>query len=68
MQVPDKYQFIRAKDIQKNGRFDVTLYKTKKDMDNEANGTLVHSKKDHLDFPDDKADSDFTSKCIQFVS
>ena len=54
---PDKYQFIRAKDVEKNGRFDVTLYKTKKDMENETNGTLIHSKKGHLDFPDEKGES-----------
>ena len=50
--LPDKYQYIRAKDVEKNGKFDMTLYKKKSDMDNNRNGMLIHSKKGGSDFPD----------------
>ena len=48
---PQKYVFKCASDTGTTGRFEVTVYKTKEDLESGTNGTLLHSKATSKKFP-----------------
>ena len=41
--LPSSYLFRLARDGGKTGRLEVTVFGTKEDLDDEINGTLIHS-------------------------
>ena len=47
----DQFMYSMDQDKGLTGRFEVTLYKTRADLDNKTNGQLIHSKKETGEFP-----------------
>lgn len=58
---PNKCEYRNLKDSGVTGRFEVTAYKTLDDFNNNANGKLLHSKKETNKFP-------FEDNCEKFMA
>ena len=58
--VPNAYQYRCDRDPGLTGRFEVTVYKTAEDLENQTNGTLLHSKDETKQFPKNHKYEEFT--------
>ena len=62
--VANKYQYLLEKDPGTTGNFEITIFKSDKDMKKNVNGNLIHSKKGTRKFPKDVDHAAFMNQIV----